>query len=53
MSKKYTGPNTVKAIMSLFNGLLNSKQDLLDEINAEETQAMWDALGNNEPLELS
>lgn len=49
MSKKYTGPNTVKAIMSLFNGLLNSKQDLLDEINAEETQAMWDALGNNEP----
>lgn len=49
MAKKYTGNNTLKAIFNLFNRELSTKQDILDEINAEETQAMWDALPDTSP----
>lgn len=51
MDKKYTGVIAVKAVMRLFKGLLDDKQDALDEINAEETQAMWDSIGTNTPEE--
>lgn len=49
MAKKYVGDTSCFALLKLIYDKLKQKQDLLNEITADETQAMWDGLNNNDP----